>query len=815
MIDKPFAIFSTLLLGILVAFYWQCLTGRASFYLGDITHFWQPFLTFIGQTAAKGELPLWNPYRSIGESQLAIMSPSFWYLPNLIFAVAPFNTAYAGLMLINQLAAGSGMFLLVRASAMGVWPAVFSGLAYALCGMLFSLQTSSGLQATAAWLPLLFYALKCIGKQPKAQTAAVAATGFLTYLLIGAGVPEVFTPSLLILVGWTVITCVRSRQRDRQSIATACLRLLALLSGIFLSMPELLPAAEWARLSSRAQGLPLSISLLWTGNWYDMLGIILPSPLGDRFTVGSPLAALAAYGRVVTPYIASCFLGPIVVTLAVAGFTDKRWSNRYFVLALFALSTAMAFALNMGMLPLLVSTLKLNIFRFPIKLAVFSVFSLVVAAARGMQRFADGDCSRYQLALACVWGTSLLTALAVNVPSCQAFVTNTLAASAPPPVLELACSKIRDSAIVMSSLGLAACLCIELANRNLIRRKLASVVFIIVSAMLFWVQADTVSHDIAPADFFERPVSVLDILGKEASQRPLRVMTLYSEANAPAGYYYSGNRTIDTYQHARQILLPPTNVSVGVGAPFAGAVGETADFASLLQSVYSSACTSAGDSPLANLCKLTSSEFALQQQWEVGASGRALRRQKMLDERYFSLLHSIDKINIRIYKVKGVLPRAYFARAVRWGSPHAAVVQYIGTSVDFDPGNMTILEHAPGEQSAPQAVPSGKQASIVFTKDERQLIQLEVDSESPGYLVLSDTDYPGWQATVDDKSSTIYRANGICRAVFVPAGKHTINFRFWPDSFTVGFFFVAAAVLIIVFGSRIASLVSDLLAATM
>ena len=37
-----------------------------------------------------------------------------------------------------------------------------------------------------------------------------------------------------------------------------------------------------------------------------------------------------------------------------------------------------------------------------------------------------------------------------------------------------------------------------------------------------------------------------------------------------------------------------------------------------------------------------------------------------------------------------------------------------------------------------------------------------------GYLVVSDTWYPGWQATVDGEAATIERANVHFRAVYLP-----------------------------------------------
>lgn len=52
-----------------------------------------------------------------------------------------------------------------------------------------------------------------------------------------------------------------------------------------------------------------------------------------------------------------------------------------------------------------------------------------------------------------------------------------------------------------------------------------------------------------------------------------------------------------------------------------------------------------------------------------------------------------------------------------------------------------------------------------------------------GLAVFSDIYYPaGWNAYIDDKPTAIYKANYLLRALKVPAGEHTIEFRFEPKT---------------------------------
>jgi hypothetical protein len=61
----------------------------------------------------------------------------------------------------------------------------------------------------------------------------------------------------------------------------------------------------------------------------------------------------------------------------------------------------------------------------------------------------------------------------------------------------------------------------------------------------------------------------------------------------------------------------------------------------------------------------------------------------------------------------------------------------------------------------------------------RLTVRAQAD-EGQGWLVLSELDFPGWQATSDGHLLPIHRANGMFRAVCVPAGEHTLQFTFHP-----------------------------------
>ena len=76
--------------------------------------------------------------------------------------------------------------------------------------------------------------------------------------------------------------------------------------------------------------------------------------------------------------------------------------------------------------------------------------------------------------------------------------------------------------------------------------------------------------------------------------------------------------------------------------------------------------------------------------------------------------------------------------------------------------------------------------SVRTIEESPQRLVIDIEAPSAGKLVLADTWYPGWQATVDDKETAIERAHGVFRGVAVPEGRHRIVFRYDPVSFRLG-----------------------------
>ena len=81
----------------------------------------------------------------------------------------------------------------------------------------------------------------------------------------------------------------------------------------------------------------------------------------------------------------------------------------------------------------------------------------------------------------------------------------------------------------------------------------------------------------------------------------------------------------------------------------------------------------------------------------------------------------------------------------------------------------------------PAAMPDSLD-NIVLKSYAPNALQYEVDTKQGGTVIFSEIYYPGWRSYIDGEEVSHGRANYILRAMNVPAGKHTIEFVFDPQS---------------------------------
>lgn len=169
------------------------------------------------------------------------------------------------------------------------------------------------------------------------------------------------------------------------------------------------------------------------------------------------------------------------------------------------------------------------------------------------------------------------------------------------------------------------------------------------------------------------------------------------------------------------------------------------------------------------------------------------------------------KGGIRLYRNIQALPNAYMVKHIRIArdaqeslatlmAPEFKQLSEAVVEADTEADhNLMAAELAPFSTEPSEALIASEPDSVRVGRPNGNAVEIECRSEENKFLVLTDTWFPGWKAYVDDKPVKVWRTNYMFRGIVVPAGTHSIKFRYEPVSLLLGlgFFAIGLALLLI------------------
>ncbi|HWP65566.1 MAG TPA: hypothetical protein VNO26_06625 [Candidatus Limnocylindria bacterium] len=134
---------------------------------------------------------------------------------------------------------------------------------------------------------------------------------------------------------------------------------------------------------------------------------------------------------------------------------------------------------------------------------------------------------------------------------------------------------------------------------------------------------------------------------------------------------------------------------------------------------------------------------------------------------------------LQAYLIQESQPRVRLARWARFAGSAEEALQLLRGQPET-----VVLEVAP--EPLPGDTCSGPPGTATVVSDQPEEIRITTDAPCPAYLVLADTNLPGWSATLDGSEVPILTADFVFRAVRVPAGRHEVVFRYAPWTVPAG-----------------------------
>ncbi len=753
-----------LLLAVAVTVLWKAALLQAIPYVGDLTGSDMTELNFprrivLGQSLHQGRIPFWldgihNGFPNLAEGQTGLLYPPNLILHTLLPPLAAFNYG----LILNFFLAGLFAFLFARALGLRRSAALMAGLSFMLSGFFVARIKHVNMVNAAVWLPLGLYFAERFAQERKIRYAAYAGATLAVSLL--AGHPHMTYYSGLAIGAWFLIGAGRSmREIPRE--------------------PERLPQPSRKKQQPRPKpagrrwvwrnALPFVPALIVMGVFAAGIAAAQVLPSMELTPLSNRVQGMSYEEAVNYPFLPSYLMNfvlpyrlgnPANYTYQVKSVDAGGifWENCAYVGIL---------ALALGLLALIVR------WRNP-RVRWLGVMMLVTVLLSMGQH-------------------GLLFPIAWNVlPGMKYFRF---------PMRFLLISQL--SLAVLGGFGLEW---VMERLRGIVRTPIvpvavAGVVLLIAAFDLLHFAGQYIGM-VDAAQWMDRPQTVRYLDNDHSNSR------VYTFHQAPAnpqvmipGVFWKTalaqakgwTRNTDPLLDTREILSPDANLlwgkpHFGDRAILEGGLGLIRRFELEMYLFQRTPIGQFGWTPSSNLLKMLGMYNV---RWIT--TGIPIISDDVELKVTVPWEHTRN-VSTMIFENKDALPRAFVVPKTE----KITEQEFWQTlqSGDLRPKEVALVE----DDTLPEGSGSTAGSRVTITGGTNGRLDMDVKMTGDGYLVVSDNDYPGWQATLDGKPAPIARANFLSRAVFVPKGDHQVRMAYRPASFRLGFFVTLLSLLALAAG---------------
>lgn len=763
----PFAVAA----GAVALLFLPVVAGAESFFGRDITPFFYPMKEYLSGAVASGRLPLWNPLVAGGEPFFASLQPGVLYPGSVLLPLLPFPHAVDWLIVLHYVFAAAGWILLLRHEGRTPAAATLGALAFVLGGYFVSLGNFVNNLQTMSWAPWLFLAWGLFLRDGTAgRLVAFAAACVAAFL---GGEPQLLGLVLAVVAVRSLLVPGATEMRAPKQLAAfaGAGALALLLAGI-----QLVPFLEFIGESVRTMPLELSYSASRSQEPLGLLHLLVPPALaaGEHgFTIRHLLSADL-------PWLLSLYPGVVVVGFAGLGLVATGRRERSLWLILAAAGLLLALGRHTPVYRLAFHALEpLRAFRYPEKFALLFAVGLPFLSAAGLDRWRAGPGEAGRLASAffvAAVGYGLLALLLFRVPD----------------LLAASCGEGVEVPLLCDDPASAARLYATISAR-------LAAVLVAVAGMCVLARRGTLGP--AAAAWFVVGIAAFDLIAAHRSVNPSVESDIYTtrpwaaESLAPL---------VDR-RHEYRYRGTPVHAAMGETVRVRGA----AELSNLYLDVQAMGPNTASLFDFHQQDGLQGVELrsvAMTHDAAIhGWAGDPVRFLQRMNVRYYAdATSSADSMRglvevarhpelpIRLFEVPGPLPRAFVATGWETAPGPGPALQ---RALEAEVAPRTVVLEGPEPKWAP---PAAREAAgrIVAATWRPERVRLVVRGAAPGVLVLLDRWYPGWEVTVNGRPAILRRANGVFRAVEIPAGQADVEFRFRPASLRIGAWLTALGLLV-------------------
>lgn len=761
--------------------FWRWLFYGEVLYWGTLLlQFW-PWRHLVKISLLAGRWPLWNDLLGNGTPLLANLQSAVFYPPNLLLLALPVEHMLTAQMVLHLILAGLLMMAYARHLRLNSFAGAVAGLSYMLSGYLIGRSQFPPMVATAAWFPLLLLLADRLASQRTVKNAVWLALALAVQLL--AGHAQLWFYGLLLIFPYLVFRSRQASQLTGTSLREAAggvsaspvkpvghavlLALAAVLLALLLAAAQLLPTAEFLSQSPRSNGPQQTAALTYSYWPWRLVTLLAP----DFF--GNP--AQGNYWGYANYWEDHAYVGvlPLLLALFAVGHVLKHRKNIFGDAAtpaalrtvpFFAVVVPVSLILAMGWnTPVYLWVYKFlpgfALFRAPARLLIWFTVAMSLLAGVGAHVFTVTPRSRG-------WWRRLL---AVCVAVAVAGIIGGFYLSG------------RNITFVMATRS--AGIWLALAVVVLLLRPAGPSSGKLTERSWQWLALAFIGVDLLlagrpllptlPPDVFRTPIQTAETI-KTATAQPRYFSDSGLAYHLTFDRYFRfddyGPNQLDHWQAFKETLTP----NFGVAANLPSANNNDPLVISHWQQLMTRLEHAAPPERDRILAVMGVTH-------RIGPPGEA------------GQLAQASGKDFGIYPLPNAAPRAWFVPQAILAQTPAAALDTL-TSPDFDSRREVIIMGSGPKLAGPAPAKSDEPANVTLTEAHSGRVEIAVDAPTAGFVVLSDTAYPGWQAQLDGQPAQILPANVAFRAVAVTPGQHRLLFTYRPASFTAGLWISGATI---------------------
>ena len=769
--------FFILLFLVVLSLFIPSIVNNSSFYWRDIFIAYYPLTDFIVNSIKDGVFPLWNPYLYTGMPQFASLEPSILYPANLIFFFTDYSTGLLLILILHYFIAAYGTFLFCRHIGLSNFSSCIGGISFGLSGYMISMYNVYPILFVISWLP---YNLILIDRiinpdQKKSKKRPVFYLVLLNTIELLTGRFDIIYITFIFFMTFIIFRLLQHKSKLNSKIITdsAIYIFISFFIPVLISAVQIIPAMELLNNSVREAGVAYNQAQMWALHPLQICQMFIVGIWGDFFSGQGlyPLFGESSFGNGL--FVVNIYQGIVCMIFAIYALCNMK-NSRHLIywLIVFLGFGLLALGKYLPLFELLYKAVPgFNLIRYSVKFFIISIFALSVMTAYGMEFFINRRRDKLM-----VWLTSIMALLTgiiyILIPTFTSNIHSIIKTCTGQNLgmnfLSQILSNIRMNFLQTLIILIAASLVIYLysyySQKRIFLFILGAIMFIDLFIMdtgqLWGIKKDFYNNDARLGSYLEDKIKNKPdyrIINSGTPVIPFKFIEKYMNSVLLGKSVYlknvlDGNTSMLYSLHNAYGYHPmrPKNID-------------------RLYSIYSMV----KDEKLKNIIEnISGSAYIIHHNEQKP-------KNTVLDLPEYGIKIEENKNNRRVnFRTDAILVN-------NENMMLQGIIDY--KTSNFNPAKNTIIMENADYKKALQQVKKHKAKQIktagpfIYQKNCNQF-SIYVYTNNSGYLVISDLFYHGWEASEDNIGIPLLRANYFAKAVRIGAGLHKIDFTYKPYS---------------------------------